>query len=191
MKFAHKTFIQDERYYPKLDRPSLLDGDTMFYFCSSHYSGYKKNKTRRICTCELANMKWINIVSGNVRRGMIPSSQSILFYDSSFIADYILPLYKKEEDRRIIEYTLSNANDDTFKNIIDFERKIIINENAYFYPINSQRILSIFINNFEWFKSVVPQEKWIYNHGCYNEDIAIYLHIPLLDEIPSEEKGSQ
>jgi hypothetical protein len=185
--------MQDERYNPKLRRPSILERDTirpgrdsMFYFCYSHYSehivGNKRIKTRKICTCEFLHTESIKIVLGvNVRGGVFPSRQYILFYDSSFVSDYILPLFKKEEDRKIIEYTLSNANDSTFKNIIDFEHKVIINENAYYYPINSPKLACVYINKLEWFKSVIPKEKWIYNQNCYNENVPMYLLIPLLE----------
>jgi len=184
-----EILMQHERNMPKkLSSVSILDRDSMFYFCSSHYSSFKKNirnkkyKTRKICTCEFAFPASIDILLGvSIRRGILPSCQDILFYDSSFVSEYILPLVKKEEDRKIIEYTLSNANDSTFKNIIDFEQKIIINENAYYYPINSKKMLSVHINDIEWFKSVAPVEKWLYIPSCYNENVVMYLLVPLLD----------
>jgi len=188
MKEAHKMLMQDERYYPKLCRPSIIDRDSMFYFCSSHNSVYKKNKIRKICTCEFAFPKKIDLLLGvNIRGGVNPSFQDILLYDSSFVFDYILPLIEKEEDRTIIEYTLSNANDSTFKNVIDFEHKIIINENAYYYLINSKKILCVVIYDIKWFKSVVPKEKWIYNQDCYDETVTMYLLVPLLDSVLAED----
>ena len=147
IKSAKKLIMQDERYFPKITLASILEKDTIlgrdsiFYFCYSHYSsnivGYKRIKTRKICTCELLYPAMIDIILEDnlIRRGVLPSCQYILFYDSTFVSDYILPLFIEVEDREKIEYTLLNATDSTFKNVIDFEHKMIINKDAYYYPI--------------------------------------------------------
>lgn len=180
----------------KLSRAFITDDiDSLFYFCYSHYSSIwkkKRLKTRKICTCELGDSIWIGVHIGDyVRirkglpiRGIFASQQHIIFYDSSFVSNYILSLLEKEEDRKILKYTLLNANDSTFKDVIDFEHKVIINENAYYYPIKSRKLVVVYVDDFDWFKSIIPKEKWIYyNQSCYCENVSKYLLIPLLDNV--------
>lgn len=177
-----------EQYSPKFSWPYIKEKkDSLYYFCSRHCEdlsyAHKIAQKREICTCELLDSTMINIALGSdIRGGMFPSIQCILLYDSAFVSSYILPLFEKEEDRKTIEYTLLNANDSTFNDVIDFERKVIINENAWYYPVKSNKFARVCISfALEWLKTVVPQEKWIYCRDCYNEDVDIFLLVPLLE----------
>ena len=182
MKYTHEPIVRDEP--DKLSMAIIIEGDSMFYLCSSHNSILYKRSSRKIhkiCTCELSNPELNDIIlSTKVRGGVLPSHQYIVIYDSIFISNYIIPLFK-EEKRKIIEYTLLNANNSTFKNIIDFENKTIINDDAFYYQIKSSKIISVFISDLKWLKSIVPQDKWIYNKDYYNEDASVFLLIPLLE----------
>ena len=190
---THRQVLQDTQYQPRFSWPCIIDNSVKSwdYFCSTHYeylSSYKVAKKRKICTCELADSIIRSIVLGTKVRGgatfmSIPSIQCILFYDSSFVSNYILPLFEKGKDRKLIEYTLSNANDSTFNNIIDFEHKVMINEDACYYPIKCKKMVSVRIGReLKWLKDVFPQEKWIYCRDCYSENVIdIELLIPLLE----------
>ena len=184
MKYTHEFIARDEP--DKLSMAFIIEGDSMFYLCSSHNSYIYKNKRRsrkirKICTCELSDPELNDIIlSIKVRGGVFPSHQHVMIYDSIFISNYIIPLFEAEE-RKTIEHTLSNANDSTFKNVIDFDNKTIINDDVFYYRIKTSKMISVYVSDLKWLKSIVPQNKWIYNNNCYNEDISVFLLIPLLE----------
>lgn len=166
--------------------PAIIINDSTFYFCSSHYSDlsyrHKIFPIRKICTCEQMDSTLINIaLTLRVRESVLPSTQCVCFYDSSFVSHYILPLFEKEYERKEIEYTLANATDSTFDHIIDFESKVVINEDAWYYPVKSTRFVLAMVSDFKWLSSIIPQEKWIYCHECYCEKVVKYILIPLLE----------
>lgn len=174
---------------PKLFYPCIINtAQSWRYFCSSHYEdfdpAYKTANIRKICTCEFSDSLLMEIALDTKVRGegwTWPSIQCVFLYDSTFVSNYILPLFKKEEDRKEIEYTLFNADESTFDTIIDFEHKVIINEDAYYFPIKCKKFVYVRIDNeLEWLKTVIPQEKWIYCRNCYNEDVNTLLLVPLL-----------
>ena len=185
MQYTHRK----EQYVHRFSLPYIGEKkDSLCYFCSSHYEDlsyvYKSAQTREICTCELIDSAMRAIaIDTEIRGGVFPSVQCILLYDSCFVSNYILPLFEKDEDRKEIEYTLLNANDSSFNNVIDYEHKVIINEDAWYYPIKFNKFVRVCISfALEWLKTVVPQEKWIYCRDCYNEDVDIFLLIPLLEK---------
>jgi hypothetical protein len=186
--------------YPNIkERPKLTifgsgfinaKNDYLVYYCSLYQWDYifkerpLRRKSKEVCVCRLVHENKINIEIEFDTIGRLTCINNILIYDTNFIIKYLLPLIEDKEIKRAIEYTLLNANDSTFLDIIDFNNKIILNEIAYYYPIKTKKMLQIFVDDVGWFKSVVPETKWIYQPECYTMELKsdINILIPLLEE---------
>jgi hypothetical protein len=164
--------------------------DYLVYYCSSYQWEYifkerpLRKKSKEVCVCRLVHKNKINIEIEFDTIGRLTCINNILIYDTNFIIKYLLPLLEDKEAKEAMEYTLLNANDSIFLNIIDFNNKIILNEIAYYYPIKTKKMIQVFVDDIEWFKSVVPETKWIYQPDCHTMELKsdINILIPLLEE---------
>lgn len=171
-----------------LQTESIFSLDSTVYCCAEYtFSNKKTNyKKKEDCCCFttlISLLEWkINLYSIVVP---FRSGNTIIIWNKEFVFSYILPLFKKEESRKIIEYTLAHSNDSTFtaKNVIDYENKVIINDKMYYYPLKIKKSITVEVD-IEWFKSTVPQSSWIYEPSCSDVEKGawISLLIPLLDE---------
>jgi hypothetical protein len=169
--------------------PSVYSTDSQIYMCVKHNIIYKENtdskeKLREVCSCYQTLMRLIeweeNIYSHPISYG----TNTLIIWDTTFLVNYILPLIREDKKREIIEYTLSHANDNSFKNIIDYDNKVIINDKIYYYPMNIKTCISIRTVDYEWFKTIVPENSWIYKPDCFDdgEGMQTSVLIPLLDK---------
>jgi hypothetical protein len=161
--------------------------DSQIYLCVQYtfVHGRKTNeKLKEACTCHnslLRLLEWEkNIYSETINFGM----NTIIIWDSNFVINYVLPLTREEKYIKKIEYTLANSNDSIFRNIVNFNNKVIVNDKMYYYPIKIKTYISVDRVNYEWFKSIVPQSSWIYKPDCFDdgEGMSVGLLIPLLDK---------
>lgn len=180
------------QYQPYLYFAQIINNAELWsYFCSKHYEHIPNRETspiREVCRCEFLDSLWMDIALDSEVRGegglsISASIQCIFLYDSSFISNYILPLFEEESEKEEIEYTLVNANDSTFNHMVDFEHKIIINENAHYYPLKCEKVVRVYMSHgLKWLKAIVPQEKLIYCRDCFRDKPDdICLVIPLLE----------
>jgi hypothetical protein len=167
--------------------PSCFSVDSKIYLCIQYtfVHGRKTNeKLKETCTCNnslLRLLEWEkNIYSEPTNSGM----NTIIIWDSNFVINYVLPLIREEKYKKKIEYTLANSNDSIFRNIVDFDNKVIVNDKMYYYPIKIKTCISVGRVNYEWFKRLVPQSSWIYKPDCFDdgEGMSVGLLIPLLDK---------
>jgi len=184
-----KNGISQVMHIEYMGRPFFSSMDYRIYMCvqysfAYYYSIRYKRAEREVCNC----FHGISYgVSGYVRSHSSTVSSSgentIIIWDTSFIKDYVLPLFRKIEDRKRIILTLENSNDSTFKNIIDYDNKVIINDKMYYYPMNIRTCLLFLNTDYEWLKKVVPQSSWIYQPDCFDagEMMRINVLIPLLN----------
>ncbi len=164
--------------------------DSAIYICVQYTLSYPKKPntnryiTREICSCYQTN---IDLLEWRKNYHSYPNTygfNTVIVWDKDFVNNYILPLFRDEKDRKRIEYTLANSNDSTFKNIIDYANKVIIDDKMYYYPINTKTYIMVTSVNYEWFKSIVPQSLWMYESSCFydGERMKVSLLIPLLDK---------
>ena len=141
---------------------------------------YKKGK-KEICAC-FGTESWINWVNAFSKPTRGGKANALIIWDKNFVIEHVLPLIEGEESRKIVEYTLANSNDSTFKNIIDSKNKVVINDKMYYYPINISAYIYVVDSDYEWLKSIVPESSWIYKPDCFNDDDMVggNLLIPLL-----------
>jgi hypothetical protein len=181
-------------YSHKLERPIISSLDSTIYICAKYtlnkylfYEGKSRKiyryKGRETCSCFTTLLRLLEWRTKSIQ---VVGCNTIIIWDKDFIANYILPEFKGEKDRKIIEYTLANSNDSTFtpENIIDYKNKVIINDKVYYYPLKIKTGVRAMVKDYEWFKSVVPKSSWIYNSDCFDDGEGMYanLLIPLLEE---------
>jgi hypothetical protein len=159
---------------------------TLSYPKNSHYRALKKRE-REVCSC---HKTLIDLLEWEIRTTYSMENSygmnTLIIWDKDFVANHILPLFNDEYDRKIIKYTIAHSNDSTFtaENVIDYENKVIINDKVYYYPLKIKRAVRVMVEDYEWFKSIIPQSSWIYESSCFDDEIGmrINLLIPLLDE---------
>jgi hypothetical protein len=172
----------------------------LVYFCSVYELKSKKNKETEICACYLYNKN--DISSGSTENSfVIKTKKSYLYYfdydifvtDKDFIFNEIYPLCD-ERTKKELEYSYSDNRDTIFKNIIDYEHKVIFDSTHYYYPVNLSRAVNlIYVNNNEWFFSIFPISSWIPIPNCVlnisdmSNNININIRVPTL-EIPTLKK---
>jgi hypothetical protein len=160
----------------------------MQYTLSSPKNSHAKSlKKREVCSChktlsDLLEWEIKTTYSTDNFYGM----NTLIIWDKDFVANHILPLFNDEYRKKIIEYTLVHSNNTTFtaNNVIDYENKVIVNNKVYYYPLKMKRAISVIVEDYEWFKSIVPQSSWIYESSCFDDEIGmrVSLLIPLLEE---------
>jgi len=170
--------------------PLLSQMDSAIYVCTERIVETSSDSEDRIsCTCYktltrllkyeiIAYVKPISISMGE--------SNTIIIWDKNFITNYILPLFKKEEDRQKIEYTLANSNDSTFtsENVIDYDNKVIVNDKMYYYPFKIKQAASVIVTNIPQFYSIISKSSWIfYGQDCFDDKDPMWINllIPLLE----------
>jgi hypothetical protein len=163
-----------------------------------------KKEKRGICSCQLSFENSIDIDLTFYGFDFPKCVSYIIIWNKQFIMDYVLPLYtnwvekehewlitkeKSDYTKKIIEYTLANTTDSAFRDIIDYENKVVIDENTFYYPIKVKRMAEIVVFDLEWFKTIIPETSWIYERDCFTigTESEIIILIPLLE---IEEEGS-
>jgi hypothetical protein len=126
-------------------RPSVIpivSLDSSIYLCAQYTLSYRKKTSSRhyeekeVCSCHktlISLLEWEITATYSVRN--FYGENTLIVWDKDFVINYILPLFKKEEDRKRIEYTLVHCNESTFKNIIDYDNKVTVNDKMYYYPL--------------------------------------------------------
>ena len=180
-------------HFQNIGIPSFSTMNDRIYMCAQYtvsYS-YRKNKyskrskyeERDVCSCFI-DLDYV--VENNKRSysGTIPAGfarNTIIIWDRNFIANHLLPMFRDIEDRRKINYTLNHSNDSTFKNIIDYNNKVVINDKMYYYPLKIRTCLTFSVD-YNWLKEVVPESSWIYKPDCFDagKGMRVDVLIPLL-----------
>ena len=161
---------------------------TLFYPKRNHSEFHKreiyKREKREVCTCHTTIIRLLEWnITNAYSMGESYGKNTLIIWDSNFVSNYILPLFREEKDRKRIEYTLANSDENTFKNIIDYDNKVIIDDKVYYYHLKIKQGVSVMVEDYKWLKSVVPKSSWIYEPNCFydGEKMAVDLLIPLLD----------
>jgi hypothetical protein len=179
-----------------LSLPAITSLNTSIYLCMQYtllipkkhsFESYKKGK-EEVCSCQKTStdlLEWRIKTTYSI--GESYGENTLIIWDKDFVSKYILPLFNNDEySKKIIEYTLTHSNDNTFtsENVIDYKNKIIINDKVYYYPFKIKRAISVIVVDYEWFKSIIPQSAWIYESSCFDDGVGmrISLLIPLLEE---------
>jgi hypothetical protein len=176
-------------YAQNMAIPNVYSIDSQIYMCSQYTVSYPKKsefgryKKREVCSCHQTTM---NLIEWKKNRYATPETygrNTFIILDKDFIFNYILPLIRDEDEREIIEYTLANSDKSTFKNIIDSNNKIVINDKMYYYHLNISTCISINYIDYDFFISLVPKSSWIYEPDCFDigKGMLISLLIPLLE----------
>jgi hypothetical protein len=186
--------------------PTVFSTSSSIYFCAEQIIVYKQNSSsqdyeaREICHCF---QTLISLLEGeiSIHNDTMYSSflgfnggNTIIIWDKSFILNYLLPLFEREEERKKIEYTLIHSEDDTFtiENIIDFDNKVIINDKMYYYPLKIKQIAKVSVTNIPKFYSIMPQNTGFYKPNCFDDGKKMWINllIPLLDtpQIPPQKR---
>jgi len=188
--------IADIGYDRGFDSPMVFPTDSSIYFCSQHIVSYRKEPfsqdyiERDVCNCFSTLISLLEeeiITHSTVNYFDNSNGNTIIIWDKNFIINYILPLFKRKEDRKKIEYTLANSNDSTFtsENVIDYNNKVIINDKMYYYPLKIKQTAKVIVTNIPKFYSILPKSSWIfYSKDCFDDGKSMYISllIPLLDE---------
>jgi hypothetical protein len=171
----------------------------LIYFCSIYEIKDKKNEIIKTCDCHIINKKNIlDYISDTIpfnykKRHHIFLNYDLLMTDKEFIFNEIYPLCD-ERTKRELEYSYSDNRDTIFKNIIDYEHKVILDETHYYYPVSLPRAtFPIFINDYKWFLSVYPTNLWNPAYNCIldlpaNINTYIYITVPTLEVLTLKEK---
>ena len=181
-------------YVKNMGLPLWGSMDNGIYMCAEYtisysyrkksYSKRYKYEEREVCSCFDSDLSFLERkVRAYSQTVSILGYNAIIIWDTNFIINHILPLFTKIEDRKKIIYTLNQSNDSTFKDIIDYDNKVIINDKIYYYPMKVKKYILFPNVNYEWLKEIVPQSSWIYNPNCYDEGkgMRVNLLIPLLN----------
>jgi len=188
---SQKKIVYVNPTQQKLTRPIIYSLDSSIYLCMQ-YTISKKSEfrskiyyKRNVCSCYNTMIRLLELETTKTKSIGI---NTLIIWDTNFIINHILPLFKEEDERNIIAYTIANSNDSTFKDIIDYDNKVIISEKIYFYPIKIKTGISVMVIDEKWLKSVLPQSSWIYKPDCFDDGkrMLINLFIPLLemDSVP-------
>jgi len=174
--------------------PRVYSVDSQIYMCVQYTLAYSKRprskeKLKTICSCDQTLIRLIEWEKKYYSTPTTYVENTLIVWDKNFVTNYILPLIRDEDDKKRIEYTLVNSDKSTFKNIINYDNKVIVNDKMYYYPMNVKTCISVRFVNYEWFKSIVPKSSWIYNPDCFDDGEGMYINllIPLLenDTVPS------
>jgi hypothetical protein len=196
-----------DKHISWMEVDSLIN--SRIFFCAHYHSiGYSHEI---FCSCYLSDKFQLPI---NVQRRIIPDF--MIGYDSKkrirsvLRGRYVYEIPLKKNDtifdiilnqcdsatRKKIEYSYSNQNDTIFNNLIDFNNKVSIALDVFYYPINTKgRKISFYkvpipSKEMKWFESVMPDWKLRLCPDCNNIEkkrLALFLYLPYLDDIDFDE----
>ena len=109
-------------YNTGFDLPTVFSTDSAIYFCAKYVISYQKEypsqdyEAREVCSC---HQTLIRLLEWETKRHTDTAydrsgANTIIIWDKYFIFNYILPLFKKKEDIKKIEYTLAHSDSNTF-----------------------------------------------------------------------------
>jgi hypothetical protein len=169
--------------------PNIVSVDTPIFLCVQHslVYNYKEwtdstEQIKEVFSCYQTLLHLLEWEKSKYSCPTISGTNTIIIWDTTFLVNYILPLIRENKKKEIIEYTLSHVSDSSFKNIIDYDNKVIVNDKIYYYPMNMKTYVSIRSISYKWFISVVPQSSWIYKPDCFDDgkEMQTTILIPLL-----------
>jgi hypothetical protein len=154
------------------------------YLCIT-YKYRDKFKRKEMCNCHVT---YKEILSFELGRKKFPPKFFMYFFvitDKNFILNEILPLCD-EEIKDVLAYSYSNNNDTIFKYSIDYDNKIIIDENSFYYPLNmkeNMQAMRIYIDSVEWFKLIIQKYSLKSLPNCITNEkkIHLFIYIPFLE----------
>lgn len=155
------------------------------YLCLK-YENKKKCKKDDGCSC---NMTFKEILSFELeRRNSYLKNYAYFFLitDKEFILKEVLPLCD-EETKAALVYSYTNNNDTIFSNMIDSNNKVIIDDNAFYYPLNTKgkkmNAIRIAVESPEWFKTIMQEYPMDISTDCIigkkNMNL-LFIYIPYL-----------
>jgi hypothetical protein len=117
----------------------------------------------------------------------VPYIYNFLITDKDVIFNYLFP-YMEEDLQEAILYSYSYNRDTTFKNLIDYNKKTIVNDHLFFFPILDLNINYIVMYSYHTQSTIIDfvhvlKERKIFEYcSCINEKKLgiIKIYIPIL-----------
>ena len=171
--FCH-TYINDRRHSNKL----------VYRVFQDEKKGNKGNK-QEYCCSHISNDDLYQIkITPDPYAGCI---YEFLITNKNIIFDYLLPFFQDSIKREIL-YSYSENRDTVFENLIEYDHKVIENDDVYYYPLRDTALRYAVLYSLHWdqfneFVELLKKE----NH--FKEDClidgsmisSIYIYIPLID----------
>ena len=136
-------------------------------------------KTKRFAACLSNNFNYYVVANeGGCSR------QQWLITDRDIIINNLLCNFPDSIQEKIV-YSYSDGRDSAFQNLIDFEHKIVLSENIYYYPLRDSLIsyivlVSVQYTNQEKCLESLLKKKGLLDKVPIREDYSINIFIPIL-----------
>jgi hypothetical protein len=158
------------------------------YLCMI-YEYKDRLKKKKICDCHVTYKEILSFELGRKHYPPEVFRHFLIMTDKNFILNEVFPLCD-ENIQKALKYSYTNNNDTIFRNILDYENKVIIDTNVFYYPLNlkdNMQAIRMKIESIEWFKSIMSETAWIQSPDCMRnkERQVLFIYIPFITNFVS------
>ena len=180
--------------------------DNSVYFCNGYnvsisnmrYNKYvyktiqqkntRKKTAQKYCCFGLANDKIYSILANQNPNSIC--FLNFLINDKDIILNFLLPYYSdNNEIKNEILYSYSENRDTVFRNLIEYDNKVIVDNEVYYYPLKDTTLRYVVISNLYLHRLNefinLFKEKELLNEDCLintNFLCNVKISIPLLEK---------